>query len=79
MFFWFTYRYLLAIESREELEEYLSELLDGNEPRHKKFIRELLTKWRPPTRQIDAPVNLQVDVYPTLAVYPISDQSFVIL
>ncbi|XP_074650091.1 activating signal cointegrator 1-like [Tubulanus polymorphus] len=41
-------RYILAIESKEDLEEYMLELLDGSEKRNTKFIKELLLKWRPP-------------------------------
>ncbi|XP_045216561.1 activating signal cointegrator 1-like [Mercenaria mercenaria] len=40
-------RYILSIETAEELEEYMLELLDGSDPRNKKFIKELLIKWRP--------------------------------
>ena len=56
----FLARYILAIESKQDLEEYLLDLLDGSVPRNKKFIQELLTKWRPPERQIQVPENVQV-------------------
>ncbi|XP_060553293.1 activating signal cointegrator 1-like [Ruditapes philippinarum] len=40
-------RYILSIETAEELEEYMLELLDGSNLQNKKFIKELLVKWRP--------------------------------
>ena len=39
-------RYLLAIDSPKDLEEYLQELLDVADPKAKAFIEELLQKKR---------------------------------
>ena len=35
------------METREDLEEYLLELLDKENPTHNKFIKHFLDKWRP--------------------------------
>ncbi|KAH3840986.1 activating signal cointegrator 1-like [Dreissena polymorpha] len=40
-------RYILSIETSEDLEEYMSGLLDSDEKRTQPFIRELVTRWRP--------------------------------
>ena len=63
------FRYILAIDSKAELEEYLSELLDTSNPRHRRFIDELIKKWRQPERRVDAPGNLQVDYKNFLTYY----------
>lgn len=38
-------KYILTIENREELEEYVGDLLQGTDGRKKHFIDELLKKW----------------------------------
>lgn len=58
-------RYILSIETAEELEEYMLELLDGTDPKNKKFIKELVMKWRPYN-------NAKAD--PKVQVYQKSDQ-----
>ncbi|XP_060007677.1 activating signal cointegrator 1 isoform X2 [Lagenorhynchus albirostris] len=39
-------QYVLSIESAEELREYVTDLLQGNEGRKGQFIEELVTKWQ---------------------------------
>lgn len=54
----------MSIESGEELKEYMCELLDYSVPQNKKFIDELMLKWRPPSSassQLTLPNNVQVD------------------
>ncbi|XP_052797264.1 activating signal cointegrator 1-like isoform X1 [Mya arenaria] len=40
-------RYILSIESSEDLEEYMLELLDRDDRRTKPFLRELIARWGP--------------------------------
>ena len=47
----------MSIDSAQDLEEYLLELLDGNDPLVHKFIHDLLEKWDPPDK---LPENVQV-------------------
>lgn len=56
-------QYILSIDSAQDLEEYLLELLDGNDPLVHKFIHELLEKWDPPDK---LPENVQVYRKPDL-------------
>ena len=51
---------MLDIENAKGLEDYLSDLLDPNVPSHKKFINELLRRWRPPPKQVEVPNDVQV-------------------
>ena len=37
----------MGIDTADELEEYMLELLDGTQPNTQKFIKELLVRWRP--------------------------------
>lgn len=39
-------RYVLSIESAEELREYVTDLLQGNEGKKGQFIEDLITKWQ---------------------------------
>ncbi|XP_033116163.1 activating signal cointegrator 1-like [Anneissia japonica] len=39
-------QYLLSMESGMDLEDYLHDLLDTSNPKHKTFIRELLRRWK---------------------------------
>lgn len=39
-------RYILSIESDEEIEEYVGDLLQGTDGRKGEFIDELLSRWR---------------------------------
>lgn len=55
--------YILSIQSAEDLEEYMLELLDGSNPLVHKFIHELLEKWDPPDSVQD---NVQVYRKPVL-------------
>ena len=41
-------KYILSMDDRKELEEYMCELMDPSEPDNRKFIDQLLLKWRPP-------------------------------
>ena len=41
------FRYILNIDTAEDLEEYMLELLDGDDSRTHSFIKELLLRWRP--------------------------------
>ncbi|ELT87196.1 hypothetical protein CAPTEDRAFT_221890 [Capitella teleta] len=52
-------RYMLAIESASELKEYLGELLDTSVPRNRRFIEELIKRWRPPAHA-NLPAHVQV-------------------
>ena len=38
--------YVLSIESAEEIREYVTDLLQGNEGKKGQFIEELVTKWQ---------------------------------
>ena len=42
------------------MEKYLGDLLDSSIPRNKKFINDVLRKWRPPPKKIDLPADVQV-------------------
>lgn len=35
------------MESKEDLEEYLTELLDPADRKHKRFIEDFLKRWKP--------------------------------
>ncbi|PNI74405.1 TRIP4 isoform 9 [Pan troglodytes] len=39
-------QYVLSIESAEEIREYVTDLLQGNEGKKGQFIEELITKWQ---------------------------------
>uniref|UniRef100_A0A8C7ETY6 Activating signal cointegrator 1 N-terminal domain-containing protein n=1 Tax=Neovison vison TaxID=452646 RepID=A0A8C7ETY6_NEOVI len=39
-------QYVLSIESAEEIREYVTDLLQGNEDKKGQFIEELITKWQ---------------------------------
>ena len=39
-------RYVLSIESAEEIREYVTDLLQGNEGKKGQFIEDLITKWQ---------------------------------
>uniref|UniRef100_A0A8C2QUG1 Thyroid hormone receptor interactor 4 n=1 Tax=Capra hircus TaxID=9925 RepID=A0A8C2QUG1_CAPHI len=39
-------QYVLSIESAEEIREYVTDLLQGNEGKKGQFIEELVTKWQ---------------------------------
>uniref|UniRef100_M3Z909 Thyroid hormone receptor interactor 4 n=1 Tax=Nomascus leucogenys TaxID=61853 RepID=M3Z909_NOMLE len=39
-------QYVLSIESAEEIQEYVTDLLQGNEGKKGQFIEELITKWQ---------------------------------
>ena len=73
--FFCVHRYMLAIESRKALEEYVSELLDPSNPQQRRFIQELLDKWRPP-RQLSVPQGAQVR-HSNTHMLSVSDLSFV--
>ncbi|XP_064618936.1 activating signal cointegrator 1-like isoform X2 [Lineus longissimus] len=48
--------YILAIGNKQDLEEYMCELLDGTKPRNRRFIDELLRRWKARSRPIDGHV-----------------------
>jgi hypothetical protein len=54
--FIFSFSYILAIENKQDLEEYMLELVDGTKPRNRRFIDELLTRWNAQSRPIDKSV-----------------------
>jgi hypothetical protein len=39
-------RYVLSIENAEEIREYVTDLLQGNEGKKGQFIEDLITKWQ---------------------------------
>ncbi|XP_077989088.1 activating signal cointegrator 1-like [Glandiceps talaboti] len=53
-------KYVLNIDITEELEEYMLELLDGSNPKHRRFIDELKSLTTSPKRQPLIPDNVQV-------------------
>ncbi|CAH1797101.1 unnamed protein product [Owenia fusiformis] len=55
-------KYILAIETEKDLEEYMQDLLEPSVPRNKRFIKKLLEKWRPPPRKVEGPSE-NVKVY----------------
>lgn len=44
-------RYILSIETAEEVEEYVGDLLQGTDGRKRQFIDELLSRWKKTQRQ----------------------------
>lgn len=49
-------RYLLSMESKADMEDYLEDLLDKSNSKHQKFIQELIKRWLPKSRAVtDAP------------------------
>ncbi|KAM3877415.1 activating signal cointegrator 1 [Diretmus argenteus] len=44
-------QYILAIDKAEEIEEYVGDLLQGNDGRKRQFIDELLSRWKKTQRQ----------------------------
>ena len=52
---YFNFRYILAIDNEKDVEEYMYELLDKSEPRNRRFVKELLQRWKPPERQVSIP------------------------
>ena len=53
--------YILSIETAEDVEDYLGDLLgDKTIPKNKKFINEAKRRWRPPPKKIDLPDDVKV-------------------
>ena len=46
------FRYILTLECRSDLEEYLSDLLDTGIPSNRRFITELLERWSKTPRKV---------------------------
>jgi len=44
-------RYILSIETAEEIEEYMGDLLQGTDGIRRQFIDELLSRWKKTQRQ----------------------------
>lgn len=44
-------RYILSIETAEEIEEYMGDLLQGTDGAKRQFIDELLSRWKMTQRQ----------------------------
>ena len=60
---WFLcFRYILAIDSKKDVEEYMYDLLDKSEPKSRKFVEELLRKWKPSERQVPVPEDAMVRI-----------------
>ncbi|XP_040899900.1 activating signal cointegrator 1 [Toxotes jaculatrix] len=51
-------KYILSIETAEEIEEYVGDLLQGTDGRKRQFIDELLTRWKRTQRQASDTTNL---------------------
>jgi len=49
-------RYLLSMDSKADMEEYMQDLLDLSNHKHKHFLAELLKRWKPQTRSVDQTV-----------------------
>ena len=54
------FRYLVTVESDDDVREYLADLLNPSVPRHQRFIDQLMKRWRPPERKVEA--NIPADV-----------------
>ncbi|CAH1254531.1 TRIP4 [Branchiostoma lanceolatum] len=52
--------YMLSMESSRDLEDYLLELLDGSDPKNRRFLDELLKRWKPAVKQPEVPENVIV-------------------
>ncbi|XP_071106236.1 activating signal cointegrator 1-like [Haliotis cracherodii] len=52
-------RYILAIETAKDLEEYMLDLLDASDSKVRRFVKELLNRWRPPS-SLQVPDNVLV-------------------
>ena len=48
-------RYILDIETAEEIEEYVGDLLQGTDGRKRHFIDELLIRWQRTQRHLTDP------------------------
>uniref|UniRef100_A0AAV2LTM8 Activating signal cointegrator 1 N-terminal domain-containing protein n=1 Tax=Knipowitschia caucasica TaxID=637954 RepID=A0AAV2LTM8_KNICA len=53
-------KYILTIENREELEEYVGDLLQGTDGRKRHFLDELLKRWERSQRPSVDPAGLFV-------------------
>lgn len=52
------FRYILSINSVDEIEEYVGDLLQGTEGKKKEFLDELLQRWRRCQKQQDREPDL---------------------
>lgn len=50
----------MAIDNKKDLEEYMYELLDKSNPKNRKFVDELLRRWKQPERQVSVPQEATV-------------------
>ncbi|XP_067931786.1 activating signal cointegrator 1-like [Watersipora subatra] len=55
--------YLLSMESKADLEDYLQELLNTSNHKHQEFIQALLKKWKPGARHVEQAVPEGAVVY----------------
>ena len=50
------------METKADMEDYLQDLLNPSNPKHARFIQELLKKWHPKSREVEQHVPQGVTV-----------------